>query len=86
MDSIVEEALDEYLESRAIEIPVLFVSKKSGSLIPRTIQYMIKKSAKAANINKNVTPHKLRHTCAMPLLQEGAHSLDKNEYGTFLQK
>ena len=34
---------------------------------------MVKKYAKEANIDKKVTPHKLRHTCATHLLQEGAH-------------
>jgi site-specific recombinase XerD len=34
---------------------------------------MVKKYAKEANIDKEVTPHKLRHTCATHLLQEGAH-------------
>lgn len=73
LDSIVEEDLNEYLETRTSEIPELFVSKKGGSLTPRAIQYMVKKYAEGANIDKNVTPHKLRHTCATHLLQEGAH-------------
>ncbi|MBO1510505.1 site-specific tyrosine recombinase/integron integrase [Metabacillus bambusae] len=73
LDSIVEESLKEYIEVRKSEIPELFVSKKGGALTPRAIQYMVKKYAKEANIDKAVTPHKLRHTCATHLLQEGAH-------------
>ena len=73
LDSIVEESLKEYIEVRKSEIPELFVSKKGGALTPRAIQYMVKKYAKEANIDKEVTPHKLRHTCATHLLQEGAH-------------
>lgn len=73
LDSVVEESLKEYMEVRTSEIPELFVSKKGGALTPRAIQYMVKKYAKQANIEKEVTPHKLRHTCATHLLQEGAH-------------
>lgn len=73
LDSIVEEALEEYMVSRTSKIPELFVSKKGGALTPRAIQYMVKKYAETAKIQKKVTPHKLRHTCATHLLQEGAH-------------
>jgi site-specific recombinase XerD len=73
LDAIVEESLKEYVEVRNSGIAELFVSKKGGALTPRAIQYMVKKYAKEANIDKEVTPHKLRHTCATHLLQEGAH-------------
>jgi len=72
LDPIVEESLQKYLDSRTNQIPQLFVSKKGGALTPRAIQFMVKKYAVAAKIDKNVTPHKLRHTCATHLLQEGA--------------
>ena len=73
LDPTVDEAIQEYLKSRTSEIPELFVSKKGGALTPRAIQFMVKKYAEQARIDKNVTPHKLRHTCATHLLQEGAH-------------
>lgn len=73
LDPIVDEAIQEYLGFRNSEIPELFVSKKGGALTPRAIQFMVKKYAQEAQIDKNVTPHKLRHTCATHLLQEGAH-------------
>lgn len=73
LDPTVDEAIQEYLQSRTSEIPELFVSKKGGALTPRAIQFMVKKYAQKAQIDKNVTPHKLRHTCATHLLQEGAH-------------
>lgn len=73
LDPIVDEAIQEYLKSRTSEIPELFVSKKGGALTPRAIQYMVKKYAEEAKIDKRVTPHKLRHTCATDLLKEGAH-------------
>lgn len=73
LDPIVDEAIQEYLKSRNSSIAELFVSKKRGSLTPRAIQLMVKKYAQEAKIDKKVTPHKLRHTCATHLLQEGAH-------------
>jgi integrase/recombinase XerD len=73
LDPLAEEALREYLNSRASQISALFISKKGGTLTPRALQFMVKKYAAAANIDKNITPHKLRHTCATHLLQEGAH-------------
>jgi integrase/recombinase XerD len=73
LDPTVDEAIQEYLASRTSSIPELFVSKKGGALTPRAIQFMVKKYAEEAQINKQVTPHKLRHTCATHLLQEGAH-------------
>ena len=73
LDPIVDEAIQDYLLSRTSEIPQLFVSKKRGALTPRAIQFMVKKYAQNAQIDKVVTPHKLRHTCATHLLQEGAH-------------
>lgn len=73
LDPIVDEAIQDYLLSRTSEIPELFVSKKLGALTPRAIQFMVKKYAQKAQIDKVVTPHKLRHTCATHLLQEGAH-------------
>jgi len=73
LDPIVGEAIQDYLLSRTSEIPELFVSKKGGALTPRAIQFLVKKYAQQAQIDKAVSPHKLRHTCATHLLQEGAH-------------
>ncbi|WCK52939.1 tyrosine-type recombinase/integrase [Aneurinibacillus sp. Ricciae_BoGa-3] len=73
LDSIVEDVIKDYLTSRTSTISELFVSKKGGALTSRAIQFMVKKYAARAGIDKKVTPHKLRHTCATHLLQEGAH-------------
>jgi integrase/recombinase XerD len=53
----------------------LFISEKRGQrLTRRSVELIIEEIAKAASVranNYNVTPHKLRHTCATVLYNEG---------------
>ena len=49
----------------------IFTNNKGQPISTRNIQKLIKISAKKANINKNVTPHKLRHSFATHLLEAG---------------
>ncbi len=52
----------------------LFISERTGrTLTPRAVQRSIKKAATRAQIARNVTPHKLRHTFATRLLNRGAN-------------
>ena len=70
------EALDHYLLNHRGEdadpAAPIFVTKK-GSRVDRTaIWRMIKKYVRYADIEKNVSPHTLRHSFATHLLDNGA--------------
>ena len=75
LDPIVDEAIQDNLSSRTSEIPQLFVSKKRGALTPRAIQFMVKKYAQNAQIDKVVTPHKLRHYVESQVMGSTTHNL-----------
>jgi len=82
------DTLKEYLTSRKDKSPALFVPHKvkksvkleieemdgenAQGLTPRTVQRIIKKYSRSANITKEITPHTLRHSFATQLLANGA--------------
>src|SRR3954451_18526377 len=65
------------LEQRKDEAKILFPSARGGRLSHDSVQYLVAKYAKSAAKScvtlrkKRVTPHVLRHTTAMELLQAG---------------
>lgn len=73
-----EVALKEYLESRTDENEYLFVSdrKPHNQMHVCGIQKIMRQICERAdNVNKNVTPHILRHTCATVLTSNNANLL-----------
>jgi integrase/recombinase XerD len=68
------EAIDVYLIKHRINCtnPYLFAGKKQGPIDRTGIWKRIKNYAKAAGIQKNVSPHTLRHSFATHLLDHGA--------------
>jgi len=74
-----KEAIKNYLRERKDIEKALFIrhnadpAKQSGlRLTPRSVERMVQKYAVAAGVVKKVTPHKLRHSFATDLLQNGA--------------
>ena len=48
-----------------------FASSKGSQVSVRYIQFMVKRYAKKAGINKDITPHTLRHTFATTFIRQG---------------
>ncbi len=65
------QALHVYRKARGPQMPreVFFRTKSGGPINRKVIYQRVKKFATLAGINKRVTPHTLRHTCATHLVQ-----------------
>ncbi len=51
---------------------ILFLSRRGNKLSRQMIFYIVKKQVKAAEVNKNISPHSFRHSFATHLVQNGA--------------
>jgi integrase/recombinase XerC len=64
--------LDAYLGGRADTRGPLFVNARGGRLTARSVHTLVRRAARAAQVERRVSPHTLRHTFATHLLDGGA--------------
>ncbi len=73
LPSITREAIDQYIQGERkhfapdSNMHALFVNQQYGRMVTRGFQVVVSKWVKRAGIQKQVTPHKLRHTFATSL-------------------
>ena len=65
-------ALDAYLRQRGDARGPVFRNARGGRLTSRSVHTIVRRTARAAGIERRVTPHTLRHTFATHLLDAGA--------------
>ena len=75
-----EEALDLYLSYAYKELNInnsdyLFLNKNGGVLTERGVRYILDQIIKKTSLNKNISPHMIRHSFATHLLNEGCDLL-----------
>lgn len=72
------QSLDRYINSCREKIllditqDILFVNMQGNKMTRQGLWKIIKHYTKKANINKPITPHMIRHSCALHLIQNGA--------------
>ena len=66
---------DGYLRLNVQKSDYLFLNKNGGCLTERGIRYILEQIIKKTSINKNISPHMIRHTFATHLLNEGCDLL-----------
>jgi integrase/recombinase XerC len=65
-------ALGAYLAASGRRHGPLFTNLRGGRLTPRSVHRLVRARARAAGLDRRVTPHTLRHTFATHMLGEGA--------------
>ena len=75
-----EEALKKYLNDGYLslnknKIDTLFLNNNGGPLTERGVRFILDKIIKQTGINKNISPHMIRHSFATHLLNEGCDLL-----------
>lgn len=75
-----EEILNKYLDDGYLLLnkknsPYLFLNKNGGRITERGIRYILDSIIKKTSINKNISPHMIRHSFATHLLNGGCDLL-----------
>ena len=73
-----EDILKKYLKDGYLSLNInksesLFLNKNGGVLTERGVRFILDKIIKQTGINKNISPHMIRHSFATHLLNEGGH-------------
>ncbi len=66
---------DGYLKLNIHKSPYLFLNNNGGNLTDRGVRYILDRIIKHTSIQKNISPHMIRHSFATHLLNEGADLL-----------
>lgn len=72
LDKYLENVRDPALLKKGVACDFLFLNNRAGQLTRQAVWQSIKKYSKLAKIDKDITPHTLRHTFATHLLENGA--------------
>lgn len=70
---IYREHVRNHLQAKIGDEDILFLNRRGGRLSRVMIFYIIKKAAEVAGIQKNISPHTLRHSFATHLVEGGAN-------------
>ena len=75
-----EDILKKYLKDGYLSLNInksefLFLNKNGGVLTERGVRFILDKIIKQTGINKNISPHMIRHSFATHLLNEGCDLL-----------
>lgn len=62
---------DGYLRLNSKNSPYLFINNNGEQLTERGVRYILDQIIKKSSINKNISPHMIRHSFATHLLNEG---------------
>ena len=82
--SYAEEVLNIYLNDgykklNINNLSILFLNNRGGALTTRGVKYILDKLIEKTSLDKNISPHMLRHTFATHLLNEGCDIMSVSE-------